>query len=87
VGKIAGVGRENPRHTRRDITLEKATELYNGNLWIYEMAKALGCSQITVSKRLRQAGISKSNCYSRGKILYQERTEKGIRNGSLDYGG
>jgi hypothetical protein len=77
VGQIAGVGRENPRRNRRDITVEKVTDLYNGNLWIREIAKALGCNQITVTRRLRQAGIGKSNCYRRGRILYLERTEKG----------
>jgi len=76
VGKIAGVGRENPGRTRRDITVEKVTKLYDRNLYIWEMANALGCNYTTVTRRLRQAGIGKSNCYSRGRILYLERTEK-----------
>ena len=77
VGKIAGVGRKNPRRFRRDITVGRVTELYNGNLRIWEMAKAFDCAQATVSRRLREAGISKSICYSRGKILYLESTDKG----------
>jgi len=83
VGQIAGVGRENPRRTCRDITVEKVTELYNGNLWICEMAEALGCNKVTISRRLREAGISKSNCYSRARTISLARAEAKRGNGNL----
>ena len=84
VGQIAGVGRENPRRACRGITVEKVTELYNGNLLIREIAEALGCNKITISRRLREAGISKRNCYSRARIISLERAGAEKENGNLE---
>jgi len=53
-------------HCRDDVTVERVLNLYhNGDLPIKEIAKTLGCDQVTVTKRLRKAGISKSECTSR----------------------
>lgn len=52
---------------RPDITAGRVLELYNQNLLVKDVAQALGCSQWTVSHRLREAGISKSECFSRGR--------------------
>ena len=53
-------------HYRDDVTVERVLNLYhNDDLPIKEMAQTMGCNQATVSRRLRQAGISKSECFSR----------------------
>ena len=53
-------------HCRDDVTVERVLNLYhNEGLLIKEMAKTMGCDQVTVRKRLTEAGISKSECFSR----------------------
>jgi len=57
-------------HCRDDITVERVLNLYhNDDLPIKEMAQTMGCDQVTVRKRLREAGISKSECSSRGAAI------------------
>ena len=69
VARRAGLTRKVKRHLRSDITVERVLELYHEGLLIKHIAKALSCKPGTVTKRLRAAGISKSECYSRGKKL------------------
>ena len=70
IAKKAGLRRDRkPQRYRRDITVEKVLELYRGNLLVKDIAQALDCSYVTVRKRLRAAGISKSECYSRSMKL------------------
>lgn len=57
------------RHRRDDISVEKVLDLYHQGLLIKDIAKALGCNVATVRRRLRIAGISKSQCYSRSMKL------------------
>ena len=81
IGQLAGMSRqrvhqiakrarltkeENSRCYRKDVTVERVLELYHRNLLIKEIAQVLSCSKPTVTGRLRAAGISKSECYSRG---------------------
>lgn len=56
-------------HYRNDVTVEGVLELYHSNLLIKDIAQTLGCNQVTVRKRLRVAGISKSTILSRGAEL------------------
>ena len=58
-----------PRHQRHDITVERVLGLYHRNLLIKDIAQALGCDQVTVRRRLRAVGITKSECYSRSMRL------------------
>lgn len=51
-------------HYRNDVTVEGVLELYHSNLLIKDIAQTLGCNQVTVRKRLRVAGISKSTILS-----------------------
>jgi len=61
-------------HCRDDVTVERVLKLYqNGGLPIKEMAQTLGCNQATVKRRLREAGISSSECFSRGAAIRWER--------------
>jgi len=61
-------------HCRDDITADRVLNLYqNDGLLIKEMAQTLGCNQATVRSRLREAGISKSLCFSRGAVIRWER--------------
>jgi len=61
-------------HYRDDITVERVLNLYhNDGLLIKEMAQTLGCDEVTVRKRLREAGISKSECASRGARMRRRR--------------
>lgn len=67
-----------PKHYRRDITVEKVLNLYNNtNLLIKEIPLALGCGRVTVTDRLRKAGITARESYSRrAKILNPQWTKK-----------
>ena len=56
-------------HCRDDITADGVLNLYNDGLLIKDIAKTLSCNQATVRKRLRKAGISSSETYSRGAQL------------------
>ena len=61
-------------HCRDDITAERVLNLYHSDgLPIKEMAQTLGCNQATVKRRLREAGISSSECFSRGAAIRWER--------------
>jgi len=61
-------------HYRDDITAERVLNLYHSDgLLIKEMAKTMGCNQVTVRRRLMKAGISKSERFSRGAVIRWER--------------
>jgi len=61
-------------HCRNDITVDRVLNLYhNDGLLIKEIAQTLGCNQFTVRRRLMEAGISKSECFSRGAVIRWER--------------
>ncbi|MBA7522838.1 hypothetical protein ES705_14958 [subsurface metagenome] len=64
-------------HYRDDVTVERVFNLYhNGDLLIKEIAQTLGCNQATVSSRLREARISKSQCFSRGAVIKWKRRKR-----------
>lgn len=65
-------------HCRDDITAEKVLSLYhNDDLPIYEMAQTMGCDQVTVRRRLMEAGISKSERFSRGvRISWKRKAQQ-----------
>ncbi len=70
IAKSAGLTRKRrPPHYRSDVTVEKVLELYHRDLLIEEIAPTLGCCPSTVTKRLREAGISPSECFSRSMKL------------------
>jgi len=70
IAKKAGLNRKRrPPHYRSDITVDKVLELYHRDLLIKEMAQTLGCNQATVTKRLREAGITAGECFSRSMKL------------------
>jgi len=57
-------------HCRDDVTVDRVLNLYhNDDLLIKEMAQTLGCNQATVTRRLRDAGIGPSECFSRGAVI------------------
>jgi len=70
IAKSAGLTRKRrPPHYRSDVTVDKVLELYHRDLLIKEIAPILGCCPSTVTKRLREAGISPSECFSRSMKL------------------
>jgi len=70
IAKSAGLTRKRrPPHHRSDITVDKVLELYHRDLLIKEIAPILGCCLDTVTKRLREAGIGASECFSRSMKL------------------
>lgn len=70
VANTVGLTRNtNPRNYRSDVTVERVLELYHQGLLERDIAQALNCNQITVRKRLRAVGITKSQCYSRSMKL------------------
>jgi len=70
VAKEVGLTRNRrPPLYRSDITADRVLKLYHSNLLIKDIARALGCNQATVRKRLRVAGISSGEIYSRGAKL------------------
>ena len=71
IAKRAGFTRKRrPPHYWSDVTVDKVLELYHRDLLIKEMAPILGCCPGTVTKRLREAGISPSECFSRRMKLH-----------------
>ena len=71
-------------HCRDDVTVDRVLNLYhNDDLLIKEMAQTLGCNQATVTKRLRKAGISPSQCFSRASgIRWRRKKARMTREGS-----
>ena len=62
-------GMRRPPHYREDVTVDKVLELYHRDLLIKKIAPILGCCSSTVTKRLREAGISSGECFSRSMKL------------------
>ncbi|HUV55902.1 MAG TPA: hypothetical protein VMV84_01585, partial [Dehalococcoidales bacterium] len=62
-------GMRRPPHYREDVTVDKVLELYHRDLLLQEIAPILGCCSTTVSSRLREAGISAGECFSRSMKL------------------
>ena len=58
-----------PRNYRSDVSVERVLELYHQGILIKDIAKVLSCTNVTVRRRLRTTGISKSECYSRSMKL------------------
>jgi len=80
VARETGLTKKSHLH-RRDITMEKVVELYYGsNLLVQDIARMFGCNEITISRRLRAAGISPSEAYSRKSKLYW----RGVRGNSRE---
>ena len=70
IAKEAGLTRKRrPPHYRSDVTVDKVLELYHRDLLIKEIAPILGCYPSTVTKRLREAGITAGECFSRSMRL------------------
>jgi len=70
IAKSGGLTRKRkPPHYRSDITVDKVLELYHRDLLIKEIAPILGCCSSTVTKRLRDAGISPGECFSRSAAI------------------
>ena len=70
VGEIAkeeGITKGHQHHIRWDITTDKVLQLYYQGLLIKDIAKSLDCSYFTISERLREAGVSKYECYSKDR--------------------
>ena len=66
-------------HCRDDVTAERVLNLYhNDDLPIKEMAKTMGCDQVTVRRRLMEAGISKSERFSRGAVIRWKRRKRKV---------
>jgi len=78
IARKAGLRRDTkPRHYRSDITIERVLQLYRRNLLVKDIAQTLGCARSTVTSRLRAAGISTSECYSRSmKLDWRGRSSK-----------
>ena len=72
IAKEAGLTRRRPPYYRSDVTVDKVLELYHRNLLIKEIAPILGCSRYTVTSRLREAGISAGECFSRIQRLLRQ---------------
>jgi len=71
IAKEAGLTRmRRPPHYRSDVTVDKVLELYHCDLLLQEIAPILGCCASTVSSRLREAGISAGECFSRSMKLH-----------------
>ena len=76
VAREAGLTRKS-RLQRRDITVEKVVELYYCGA--KDIARILGCHRNTITKRLRAAGVSPSESYSRRTKLYWRRARQVAR--------
>jgi len=63
---------------RRGVTVDRVIELYHRDLPEKDIAQILGCSIGTISNRLREAGISKRECYSRSVKLHWQRKDPGV---------
>ena len=70
IAKKAGVTRKRPPYYRDDVTVDKVLELYRRDLLIKEIGPILGCSRYTVTSRLREAGISAGEGFSRSMRLH-----------------
>ena len=69
VGHVAQDAGLTKSHLHRpDITIERVLELYYYSST--DIARVLGCHRNTVTRRLRAAGISRSESYSRKAKLY-----------------
>ena len=70
IAKEAGLTRmRRPPYYRQDVTVDKVLELYHQDLLVNDIAQTLNCNLSTVRSRLREAGISKSECQSRSMSL------------------
>ena len=84
IGDIVGCSRQNvykiakgtglirdakPRNYRSDVTVERVLGLYHQGVLEKDIAQVVSCTSFTVRRRLRAAGISKSECYSRSMKL------------------
>jgi len=70
IAKEAGLARmRRPPHYRKDVAANKVLELYHCDLLIKEIAPILGCCPSTVTSRLREAGISAGERFSRSMRL------------------
>ena len=70
IAKSAGLTRKRrPPHYRSDVTVDKVLELYHRDLLLKEIAPILGCCPSTVRSRLREAGITAGECFSRSMKL------------------
>jgi len=79
IAKRAGLKRDKkPRNYRSDITVERVLKLYRDNLLVKDIAETLGCNQLTVSRRLRAAGISKGECRSQGQKIRHNKHWSGL---------
>jgi len=81
IGQIVGRSRERVHHVAREAGLTKKSRLYRPDITIErvlelyycsstDIARMLGCHPNTVTSRLRAAGISRSESYSRKQKLY-----------------
>lgn len=62
---------------RNDVTIRRVLKLFYGsNLSVNDIAKVLGCHANTITNRLRAAGISRSESYSRRQKLYWGRVNR-----------
>ena len=72
IGQVAQETGLTKSHLHRpDITIERVLELYYCSST--DIARMLGCHPNTITKRLRTAGISRSESYSRKAKLYWRR--------------
>ncbi len=70
IAKSAGLTRKRrPPHYRSDVTVDKVLEFYHCDLLVKEIAPILGCCPSTVRSRLREAGITAGECFSRSMKL------------------
>jgi len=80
VARESGLTRKNHRY-REDVTIERVLDLYyHSNLLIKDIARMLGCNELTITKRLRAAGISPSEAHSRKmKLCWRVREAAGVK--------
>ena len=58
-----------PPYYRSDITVDRVLDCYHEDLLVKDIAQTLNCGLSTVRRRLREAGIGKSECRSRSMKL------------------
>jgi len=69
IAQESGLTRKSHRY-RTDITMERVLSLYyHSTLFHYDIARILDCSENSIAKRLRAAGISPSEAHSRRQKL------------------
>ena len=76
VAREAGLAKKS-RLYREDITVERVLELYYCGA--KDIARILGCHRNTITKRLRAAGVSPSESYSRRTKLYWRRVREAAK--------